>query len=342
MKPKLRVALLGAGFMGKAHSNAYRQAGFFLDLPCEIEQTVLCGRDAEKTAQQAAQWGWRESATDWRAVIGRPDIDLVDIATPNVLHAEMALAAAQAGKKVLIEKPLAMNVAQAEAIAQALRGVPHGVWFNYRRVPAVQLAKQLIDEGRIGRVFHYRAVYLQEWGNDPTRRPGWKLDPEIAGGGVVLDLMSHSLDLALWLNGPVTEVAAMQATFAEGRRVEDAATVLARFANGSLGTFEATRYATGAQNRNQFEIHGERGMVRFSLEDLVYLDYCDAAEPHAGIRRIPAPNAFWKPGHATGYEHTFTATLADFLQCLARGERFRPDAEDGLAVQRLMARILTA
>jgi predicted dehydrogenase len=339
MKPRLRVALLGAGFMGKTHSNAYRQAGFFFELPFALEMAVLCGRDPEATAARAAQWGWSEAAADWRAVVARPDIDLVDIATPNALHAEMAIAAARAGKAVMIEKPLALNETEAEAVAAAVREIPNGVWFNYRRAPAVQLARQIIDEGRIGQVFHYRAVYLQEWGLDPTRRPGWKLDPEAAGGGVIPDLLSHAVDLALWLNGPIAEVQAMQATFAAGRRVEDAATVLVRFENGSLGTFEASRFATGAQNRNQFEIHGERGMLRYSLEDFGFLDYFDAAAVPAGIRRIPAPHAFWKPGHVTGYEHTFIAALADFLTAFARGERFRPDAADALEVQRVLERI---
>ena len=200
-------------------------------------------------------------------MIERKDIDVIDVATPNGLHAEMAIAAAGAGKIVFCEKPLAVSPAEAERMASAAKGVPNMVWYNYRRVPAIAFTRRLIEEGRIGQMFHYRATYLQEWGNDPSRPPGWKLEKSKAGSGVLGDLLSHLIDTALYLNGPIAEVAGMMHTFAPGRDVDDATLLLARFANGSLGTFEATRYAVGCKNRNGFEIHGSKGMAHFDLED---------------------------------------------------------------------------
>lgn len=341
-KQKLRVALIGQGFMGRAHSNAWRQVGHFFDLPYEVETQVICGRNEDGLAKMASTWGWRETSADWRRVVDRPDVDVVDIAVPNVLHAEMALAAAAAGKIVLCEKPLAVSVEESARMEAAVRGRPNMVWFNYRRVPAVSLAKRMIEEGRLGRVFHYRAQYLQEWGNDPTRPPNWKTSRAGAGSGVVGDLMTHSLDLALWLNGPLREVVAMQHTFAAGRDIDDATLVMARFANGSLGSFEATRYATGCRNRNAFEIHGERGALGFDLEDLTRLRWFDAAEPRdlqaekkifVGAASHPYAGNFWKLGHVSGYEHTFIAALGDFLSALSRGERFEPGFAEGHRVQ---------
>jgi predicted dehydrogenase len=296
----------------------------------------------------AATWGWDEIATDWRSVIGRGDIDVIDVATPNSLHAEMAIAAAAAGKIVLCEKPLAVSPTQARQMADAVHGVPNMVWFNYRRVPAIAFTRRLIDEGRIGQVFHYRATYLQEWGNDPTRPPGWKLEKSQAGSGVLGDLLSHLVDTALYLNGPIAEVAAMMHTFAPGRDVDDATLLLARFANGSIGSFEATRYAVGCRNRNAFEIHGSKGMARFDLEDLNRLEFFDAADARnlQGARRLlvtgpdqPYSTNFWKPGHIIGYEHTFIAALGDFLRSLETGEPFHPNFEDGLAVEQVLAAV---
>jgi predicted dehydrogenase len=296
----------------------------------------------------AATWGWDEIATDWRSVIGRGDIDVIDVATPNSLHAEMAIAAAAAGKIVLCEKPLAVSPAQARQMADAVRGVPNMVWFNYRRVPAIAFTRRLIDEGRIGQVFQYRATYLQEWGNDPTRPPGWKLEKSQAGSGVLGDLLSHLVDTALYLNGPIAEVSAMMHTFAPGRDVDDATLLLARFGNGSIGSFEATRYAVGCRNRNAFEIHGSKGMARFDLEDLNRLEFFDAADARnlQGARRLlvtgpdqPYSTNFWKPGHIIGYEHTFIAALGDFLRSLETGEPFHPNFEDGLAVEQVLAAV---
>ncbi len=341
-KRTLRVALIGTGFMGRAHSNAHAQVGHFFDVPFEIEKTVICGRDGGRARQMAATWGWNEVETDWRTAVARDDVDIVDVAVPNVLHAPMAIAAARAGKIVFCEKPLAVSAAEAAEMAEAASGVRTMVWFNYRRVPAVAFARQLIGEGRLGQVFHYRATYLQSSGADPARKPGWKTEKAQAGSGALGDLLSHAVDLAMYLNGGISEINAMLHTFAAGRDVDDAVLALARFENGSIGTFEATKYAVGYRNRNAFEIHGSRGMLRFSLEDLNYLEFLDAAEPQAeqGIRRIlvtgpdqPYAGVFWKPGHTTGYEHTFIAALGDFLTALATGDPFHPSFEDGRHVQ---------
>ena len=340
--PTLRVALIGQGFMGRAHSNAYRQVRHFFDVPYEIDCRVLCGRDPARLAEMASRWGWTETATDWRDVVGRSDIDVVDVAVPNVLHAPIAMAAAEAGKIVLCEKPLAISAEEGARMAAAARRVPNMVWYNYRRVPAIAFCRQLIEEGRLGRIFHYRAVYLQEWGNDPTRPPSWKTDAAAAGSGVLGDLLSHLIDAALWLNGPIREVTAMQQTFAEGRTIDDATLALARMANGSAGSFEATRYAVGYRNRNAFEIHGSGGMLRFSLEDLNRLEFVDANDPAPlrGPRNLlvtgpdhPYATNFWKPGHIIGYEHTFIAALGDFLTALASGAPFHPNFDDGQQVQ---------
>jgi len=339
---RLRIALIGQGFMGKAHSNAYHQAGHFFDLPYELERAVLCGRNETTLGGMSARWGWRETCTDWRSVVERPDIDVVDIAVPNHLHTEIALAAAAAGKIVLCEKPLATTVEDARRMADAVRGRPSMVWFNYRRVAAVELTRQLIDDGRLGDPFHYRGLYLQEWGNDPTRPPGWKTDAAQAGSGVLGDILSHSVDLAVYLNGPIAEVCAMQHTFAAGRNVDDATLVLVRFANGSIGTLEATRYATGAKNRNSYELHGSRGAVRFSLEDLNRLEFFDGTEakPLQAYRNILVNETrFWKPGHILGYEHTFIAALGEFLLSLHGGQLFHPDFDDALRVQLVLEAI---
>jgi predicted dehydrogenase len=343
---QLNIAIIGQGFMGRAHSNAYRQVNHFFDSTFEPRLKVICGRNRAGLERMAGTWGWEEISTDWRSVIDRKDIDVIDVATPNSMHAEMAITAAEAGKIVLCEKPLAVSVAEATRMLEAARRVPNMVWFNYRRVPAVAFTRRLIDEGRIGDVFHYRATYLQEWGNDPTRPPGWKLQKSEAGSGVLGDLLSHLIDTALYLNGPIDAVSAMMRTFAPGRDVDDATLALARFSNGSVGSFEATRYAVGCRNRNAFEIHGSKGMARFDLEDLNRLEFFDATDQRnvQGARRLlvtgpdhPYAANFWKPGHIIGYEHTFIAAIGDFLHTLETGEPFHPNFEDGLAVQQVLA-----
>ena len=344
MPPEFRVALLGQGFMGKAHSNAYCQAPHFFDLPYTIRRTLLCGRDAGALAGMAARWGWEETATDWRAAIDRKDIDAVDICLPNHLHAPAAIAAAEAGKIVLCEKPLALSLAEARTMAHAARGVPTLVWFNYRRVPAIAYARQLIDGGRLGTIFHYNATYKQQWGPDTSRAASWKMDPAQAGSGVGDDLLTHSIDTALYLNGAIRETVASARTFAPNRSVDDAVMALVAFENGSAGTFETTRYGIGCKNRKTFEIHGSGGMLRFNLERLNHLEFLDFSDPSTeqGPRDVlvtdlkhPIFGNFWRPGHIIGYEHTFIAALAQFLECLSKKEDFHPNFADGLAVQQV-------
>lgn len=340
-KRQLRVALLGTGFMGKAHSNAYCQAGHYYDLPLTIRRSLICGRGEAALAKMAAQWEWDEHSTDWRAAIDRQDIDAVDICLPNYLHGPAAIAAATAGKIILCEKPLALSVEEARAMAHAARGVPTLVWFNYRRVPAIAYARQLIEEGRIGKVFHYNATYFQQWGADTSRPPSWKMDPALAGSGVADDLLTHSLDLSMYLNGRITEGVATTRIFAPGREVDDAISALVNFENGSLGRFEASRFGIGCKNSNIFAIHGSGGMLRFNLEDLNRLEFLDAsdASTEQGVRNLlvtdmkhPIFPNFWRPGHIIGYEHTFIAALAEFILCLADGKDFHPNFADAVAV----------
>ena len=344
-KEILNVAMIGTGFIGKVHSNAFRQVGHFFQTPYQLRLKVICGRDQGKLEAVATQWGWEEVATDWRAVVERKDIHVVDIAVPNSLHAPIARAAAAEGKIVLCEKPLAMSLDEAERMATAARNVPNLVWFNYRRVPAVAFAKMLINEGRIGQIFHYRALYLNQSGHDPAKTTGWRYQRAVAGSGAMGDLLSHAVDLALDLNGTITELVAMTQTFVPARDVDDAVVMIVRFANGSIGSFEASRFAAGSRNRNSFEINGSKGMLRFSLENLNYLEFFDASETGnlQGVRNLlvtgpnhPYAENFWKPGHAIGYEHTFIATLGDFLGTLATKETFHPNFDDALAVQRVL------
>jgi predicted dehydrogenase len=345
MKSSFRVALLGQGFMGKAHSNAYCQAPHFYDLPFTIHRTLLCGRDAASLGAMAARWGWEETTTDWRAAVERPDIDAVDICLPNHLHAPVAQAAAQAGKMILCEKPLALTLAEAEAMVEAARGVRTMVWFNYRRVPAIAYARRLLDEGRLGTIFHYDAAYRQQWGADTSRAATWRMDPAQAGSGVADDLLTHLLDTALYLNGRVREGVALARTFAADRGVDDAVLAMLQFANGSVGTFEATRFAIGCRNANTFRIHGSGGMLGFNLERLNHLEFADASQPavEQGTRDMlvtdpthPIFGNFWRPGHIIGYEHTFIAALAEFLEAVHADAPFHPDFADGLEVQRVL------
>src|SRR5579862_892568 len=348
VKKKLNVAMIGTGFIAKAHSNAFRQVTHFFDVPYEIGLKVVCGRNPAKLEAAAALWGWEETSTDWQEVVARPDIDVVDIAVPNVLHGPIALAAAKAGKMIWCEKPLANSLQEAEGMAQAVRGIPNLVWFNYRRIPAVVFAKRLLEEGRLGQTFHYRALYLNQSGNDPSKAGTWRYKRSEAGLGAAGDLLSHSIDSALYLNGPIAELTAMTHTFVPGRDVDDATYFLARYANGSVGTFEATRYGVGCRNRHAFEINGSKGMLRFNLEEMNQLEFFDATEPpnQQGMRNItvtgpdqPYSTNFWKPGHIIGYEHTFIATLGDFLRSLESGEPFHPNFEDGLAVEQVLSAV---
>ncbi len=360
---ELNVAMIGYGMMGKAHSNAYAQVGHFFPELRKVCRKIVCGRYREGVEALANAWDWEQVETDWRRVIERDDIDIVDICTPNHLHAEMAIAAAEAGKMVLCEKPLANNAAEAEAMAEAAKGVPNMVWFNYRRVPAIAFARDLVREGKLGRVFHYRATYLQGWGIDPVRRSAWRMSKAAAGSGANGDLNSHLIDTAMMILGPLKEVSATMETFIPdnpdpanpGQRftvdVDDAVFVQARFASGTLATFEATRFAVGFQNANRFEIHGEGGMLKFDLEDLNRLEFFDTSDENRlrGRNTIlvssadhPYGGKLWKPGYQTGYEHTFIAALADFLAALESGERVEPTIEDALEVQRVLDAVETS
>jgi predicted dehydrogenase len=344
-KKTLNVAMIGYGFMGRAHSNAFRQVNHFFDTPFDLRLKVICGRDRDKLAHVASQWEWNEMAADWRDVVNRPDVDIVDVAAPNALHAPISIAATQAGKIVLCEKPLATSVAEAELMAQAATSVPNLVWFNYRRVPAIAFAKRLVDEGKLGQIFHYRATYMNQSGNLPGNTNTWRYHRDEAGSGALGDLFSHVVDLAMYLNGPITQLTGMTHTFVPGRDVDDAVIVMASFANGSIGSFEASRYGVGCRNRNMFEIHGSKGRVGFNLEDMNHLEYYDATQTMnlQGNRSIlitgpdhPYSDNFWKPGHGIGYEHTFIAVMGDFLSSLSRNEAFHPDFSDGLLVQRVL------
>jgi len=365
----LKIGLIGTGFMGRTHSNAYAQVNKFFDHAIQPALTAVCATNAPKTAAFAAQWGWESVESDWRTLVNRPDIDVVDICTPNNTHCAIALAAAEAGKIIICEKPLAMNADEARRMVEAAEhsGQPTMVSFNYRRIPAVTLAKQLVDEGRLGRIFHYRAKYLQDWTINPNLPQGgntlWRLDAQAAGSGVTGDLLAHSIDLALWLAGPIAQVTAMTETFIKERRlqddpdtvkpvaIDDACAFLARFANGALGTFESTRYACGRKNQNTFEINGEKGSIAFDLENAHQLEYYNHADDGLvrGFRTIPVWDGnhpymshWWVPGCAIGYEHTFIHQVSDFLDGLERGEKRVPDLRDGYATQLVCDAVLAS
>lgn len=373
MTKPVRVGLIGYGFMGRTHSNAYRQVSKFFDIEHTPVLQACCARSEDKIKDFADNWGWESYETDWRKLIERDDIDLIDITTPNNSHHDIAIAAAEAGKMVLCEKPLAMNVAEAVAMTEAIEkaGVANMVWFNYRRVPAISLAKQLVDEKRIGRPFHYRACYLQDWTIAEDVPQGgatlWRLDAKVAGSGVTGDLLAHSIDSAIWLNGPITSVSAATETFVKERvhqetgektkvEIDDACMFLARFANGSMGTFESSRYARGRKNFNTFELNGEDGSVFFDLEDPQILQYFEYANPTTGQkvedhvtgwRRIhvtnfehPYMDHWWVPGCTIGYEHTFTNALADFFQGLDTGKPTQPDFRSALETQKVCDAVL--
>lgn len=373
MSKPLNVGMIGYGFMGKAHSNAYRKVNNFFDLEHQPVLKALCGRNPENTAAFAKTWGYESTESDWRDLVKRDDIDLIDIGAPNNLHHDIAIAAAEAGKMVVCEKPLAMNVAEAEAMTDAVEkaGVPNMVWFNYRRVPAIALAKQVVDEGRIGRSFHYRATYLQDWTISPDVPQGghalWRLDVDAAGSGVTGDLLAHSIDTAMWLNGPISRVVARTETFVKERMhqesgqvqkvgIDDACMFLAEFANGSLGTFESTRYARGRKNYNTFELNGEHGSVYFDLEDPQYLQFFEytnkqtgtKTEDHlTGWRKVHVTNSehpymdhWWVPGCTIGYEHTFIHAVADFIKGVETGTPTQPDFRNALLTQKVCDAVL--
>jgi predicted dehydrogenase len=343
--------MVGSGFIGRAHSNVFHQVGHFFDVPFQLKTKVVCARDRARLDAFAAQWEWEETSTDWESVVSRADVDAIDIAVPNALHAPIALAAAQAGKIVLCEKPLATSVEEARKMADAVRGKPNLVWFNYRRAPAVAFAKQLISEGRVGQEFHYRSYYFNSSGADPAKGHTWRYRRAEAGSGAIGDLLSHSLEMAVYLNGEIFQLSAMTHTFVPGRDVDDAVAVIAQFANGSIGTFEASRFGVGRRNGIGFEMYGSKGRLAFDMEDMNRLTFTDAADAPAlqAPRSLlvngpdhPYATNFWKPGHIIGYEHTFIATLGDFLQALGREEEFHPNFDDAVRVQQLMHAVETS
>jgi myo-inositol 2-dehydrogenase/D-chiro-inositol 1-dehydrogenase len=356
MKKRLNIGVVGYGFMGRTHSNAFGKVANFFSLPCQPVLKSICARNADRARSFADQWGYESFTTDWRKLVESSDIDLVDIASPNDTHAEIAIAAAKAGKMVMCEKPLGRNPAESEAMVKAVEdaGVANMVWYNYRRVPAVVLAKQLIDEGLLGKVFHYRTVFLQDWTISKELPQGgeglWRLDASVAGSGVTGDLLAHNIDTAMWLNGQIDEVTAMTETFIKSRKhnltgkeepvhIDDASAFLARFRNGSLATFEATRYARGHKALYTFEINGERGSILWDLHDLHRLQFFDHRDEGRlrGWRSIhitdgdhPYMKHWWVPGLQIGYEHTFIHQVADFLAALNEGQSAAPTFRDAL------------
>jgi predicted dehydrogenase len=360
----LNVAIVGHNFMGRAHSNAWRNVGQFFPVPITPVLKLAVGRNPDTLRDFATTWGWEEVSHDWRAAIERDDIDILDIAVPPDLHAEIAIAAAAAGKHIFCEKPLALTSTEARSMWQAAEraGVVHYLNHNYRRTPAVMLARQLIDEGALGRIFHWRGAYLQDWIVDPDFPLTWHLQRERAGAGPHFDLGSHAVDLARYLVGEVATVGAMTARFIDERplpgagaatflagavagvargavTVEDAAFVTLAFENGALGSIDTSRFAPGRKNHHTFEIYGSEGSILFDLERSNELQFFTRRDPvHAqGFRTIlategvhPFMQAWWPPGHIIGYQHPFFHAVVDFLHAIDAGGEVRPNFEDGL------------
>jgi myo-inositol 2-dehydrogenase/D-chiro-inositol 1-dehydrogenase len=355
----LNIGLVGYGFMGRTHSNAFHQAPRFFDLPLRPVLKGVAARNEARVKAFADNWGYESFETDWRALVQRKDIDLIDIASPNDTHQEIAVAAAKAGKMVMCEKPLGRTAAEATSMVDAVEsaGVPNTVWYNYRRVPAVTLIKQLLDDGRFGRIFHYRTKFLQDWTISQDLPQGgeglWRLDVSVAGSGVTGDLLAHNIDTALWLNGPITEVTAMTETFIKERKhsltgevqpvgIDDASAFLCRFENGSTAMFEATRYARGHKALYTLEINGEHASAFWDLHDLHRIQYFDHRDEGRvrGWRNIhvsdgdqPYIKHWWVPGLQIGYEHTFIHQFADFVLAAAEGKSIAPTFRDGLATE---------
>lgn len=364
---ELRIGLIGCGFMGRTHSNGYlRVKNFFPEQQYKPVLKAVCARTESKARAFADQWGYESIEPDWKKLIARDDIDAVDICTPNDMHAEIAIAAAEAGKMVLCEKPLARTYEESLGMVNAIEkaGVKNTVWYNYRRLPAVTLAKQIIDSGKLGRIFHYRANFLQDWtinANLPQGGEGlWRMDAAVAGSGVTGDLLSHCIDTALWLNGSITTVSAMTETFVKERvhqltgnvqpvGIDDACSFMCRFKNGSLGLFESTRYARGHKALYTFEINGENASIRWDLHDLNRLEFFDNADQSVlkGWRSIhvtdgdqPYMNRWWVPGLGIGYEHSFVHQVADFMQSLETGGSCSPTFREALETNQVCQAVL--
>lgn len=366
-KKEIRIGLIGCGLMGRIHTNGYKRIGdFFPELEYRPVLQVACARREDKVRAFADQWGYKNIETDWRAVIARDDIDAVDICTPNDKHAEIAIAAAEAGKMILCEKPLARTLEEGHDMVKAIEkaGVKNTVWYNYRRIPAVSLAKQIVDSGKLGKIFHFRSNFLQDWTISPDLPQGgdalWRLDVDAAGSGVTGDLLAHCIDVAMWLNGGIKDVSAVAETFIKERvhqssgevkkvGIDDASLFHCHFDNGSLGLFEATRYARGHKALFTFEINGEHASIRWDLHDLNRLEYFDHADDSIvrGWRSIlvtdadqPYMKRWWIPGTSIGYEHSFIHQAADFFKSLESGEPCSPTFKDALETQKVCQAVL--
>ncbi|MGN6508458.1 MAG: Gfo/Idh/MocA family protein [Chitinophaga sp.] len=363
----LNIGLIGCGFMGRTHSNGYQRIrNFFPELQYKPVLRTVCARSGEKAKAFAEQWGYEGYVTDWKKIIEDDSIDAVDICTPNDTHAEIAIAAAAKGKMVLCEKPLARTLEESRKMVEAVEkaGVANTVWYNYRRLPAVTLAKQIIDSGKLGRIFHFRANFLQDWTINAQLPQGgaglWRMDAAVAGSGVTGDLLSHCIDTALWLNGSISNVTAMTETFVKERmhqltgkveevKIDDACAFLCRFENGSLGLFESTRYARGHKALYTFEINGENASIRWDLHDLNRLEYFDNRDESnlRGWRSIhvtdgeqPYMDKWWVPGLGIGYEHSFVHQVADFLRSLETGEPCSPTFREAYETQAVCQAVL--
>lgn len=368
-KKPLNIGLVGYGFMGRTHTNGYKRVNdFFPDVEYQPVLKAICARNEERAKAFADQWGYESTETDWKALIARDDIDAIDICTPNNTHAEIAIAAAEAGKMVLCEKPLARTTEESLPMVEAIEkaGVPNTVWYNYRRIPAVTLAKQIIDSGKLGRVFHYRANFLQDWTiNEDLPQGGealWRLDADAAGSGVTGDLLAHCIDTAIWLNGGITDVSAMTETFIKERvhqatgekqavTIDDACVFHCHFNNGSLGLFESTRYARGHKALYTLEINGEHASIRWDLHDLNRLEFFDHSDEgivrgwrsvHVSDGDHPYLDKWWVPGLCIGYEHTFVHQVADFLASLSSGEPCNPTFRDALETAKVCDAVLAS
>lgn len=373
-KVDVRIGMIGYQFMGKAHSHAYRDIPFFFESKAKPILKALCGRNKDAVTEAAEKMGWESVETDWRALIAREDIDVIDIVTPNHTHAEIAIAAAEAGKHIITEKPLALTVEEAKRMKEAVEkhNVVHMICHNYRFVPAVQYAKQLIDEGKLGRIFHFRATYLQDFIIDPSFPLIWRLKKDVSGSGALGDIAAHSIDLARFLVGELEEVSAMSQTFIKERplgemagglkgavnseemgevTVDDAVAIMARFANGTFGTFEASRFATGNRNKNTFEINGEKGSLRWDMENMNFLDVYFTEDENGvqGFRRVtcteeehPYASAYWPAGHIIGYEHSFIHLLYEFVEAVVDKRQPSPNFKDGYINQLILDAIETS
>src|SRR5690606_4452712 len=366
-KKEIRIGLIGCGFMGRTHSNGYKRIpNFFPDLQYTPVMKAVCSRTEETVKAFAQQWGYESYETDWKALIARDDIDAVDICVPNNMHKEIAIAAAEAGKMVLCEKPLSRNLEEGKQMVEAVRkaGVKNTIWYNYRRLPAVTLAKQIIESGKLGKIFHYRSNFLQDWTINENLPQGgrafWRMDANAAGSGVTGDLLAHCIDLARWLNGGIEDVSSVTEIFVKERKhedtghleevkIDDACIFHCHFANGSLGLFESTRYARGHKALFTFEINGEHGSLKWDLHDLNRLEYFNNTDDSnvKGWRSIhvtdgdqPYMDKWWVPGLSIGYEHSFVHQAADFFKSLETGEDCHPTFADALQTQRVCEAVI--